>query len=274
MRRFNTKFKPKKAFTLVELMAALVIGSTVLVAVIGVYNQMQAASESLDRKFASGGIGEEIVQRIAEDLDKIVSPVVGPAADTSISIKNRYDQLYHSAQMIITHTYYNNKNEKQILEQIIWQSNYDLDTGSLVIYRSRSGITDEDALLDAEKEDWEKELYVPIADGLSYFAIEVPKGELMLDSWTKPALPPAVVITLSFAKPYNNPEGNFEVEDSDKITRTAAIDRSRLIKFVYTPPPGLDINDLNDLFLDTNSPNELDINDIDFEDGNELEIEE
>jgi hypothetical protein len=47
-----------------------------------------------------------------------------------------------------------------------------------------------------------------------------------------------------------------------------------LIKFVYTPPPGLDINDLNDLFLDTNSPNELDINDIDFEDGNELEIEE
>lgn len=259
-------FYQQNGFTLLELMAALVIGTTVLVAVIGVYNQMQTSVQTIEKKLAGGGLGDEILQRIAEDIDKIVSPLVGQAADTSISIKNKNDGTYNSAQMIITRTYYDNKNEKKTFEQIIWQSSYDFDANSLVLYRSHSGVVDEDLLLDYEKEDWEKELFIPISSGLTCFSIEVPKGDQMLNSWTSASLPRGVVITISFEQPYMNDEGLWEIDDNDRIIRTIAIDRAKLMKFVYIPP-GFDANDFNNLPFDANELNEIDNNDLDFTDA-------
>ncbi|MFA5553098.1 MAG: prepilin-type N-terminal cleavage/methylation domain-containing protein [Phycisphaerae bacterium] len=255
--RFN------RGFTLLELIAALVIGSTVLVAIIGVYNQMQMSVQTLERKFQGGGLGEEVLQRIAEDLDKISAPAEGNASDTAITIKNKYDQLYRSAQMVITKSYFDTRNQKQTFEQIIWQSNYDFDANSLILYRSHRGITTEDMLLDSEKDDWQRELFVPIVSGLSYFSIEVPKGDEMLNSWSETALPSAVTITLSFGKTYSSEDGVWDVEEDDKIIRTIAIDRARQIKFVYIPP-GIDPNDINDFLLDVN----------DFNDFNDLAIDE
>ncbi len=251
-------------FSLLELLAALVIGTTVLVAVIGVYNRMQASAQTLERKLAGGGLGDEILQRIAEDLDKIVAPVSdSKTADTSISIKNKYDHLYHSAQLVITRTYYNSRDKKQTFERIVLQSNYDYDTDGLVLYRSHSGIVIEDILLDSdsEKDDWEKELFIPIAAGLTYFAVEVPKGDKMLESWTSSSLPGGVVVTLSFAEPFQAVDGSLVFEDTDKLSRTIAIDRTRQIKFVYVPPEF----DQNDLMLDIN---DLDMNDLDVGDLN------
>lgn len=250
-------------FTLLELMAALVIGSTVLIAIIGVYNQMQMSVQTLEKKFAGGGLGEEVLQRIAEDLDKIAAPAEGNASDTTITIKNKYDQLYRSAQMIITKSYFDTRNQKQTFEQIVWQSNYDFDANSLILYRSHRGITVEDMLLDSEKDDWERELFIPAVSGLSYFSIEVPKDDEMLNSWSETALPSAVTITLSFGKTYSSEDGVWDVEENDKMIRNVAIDRARQIKFVYIPP-GIDPNDINDFLLDVN----------DFNDVNDLAIDE
>lgn len=254
-------------FSLLELLAALVIGTTVLVAAISAYNRMQASAQMLESKLAGGSLGDEVLQRIAEDLDKIVAPVSdSETADTSISIKNKYDNLYRSTQLVITRTYYDSKNKKQTFEQIVWQSNYDYNTDSLALYRSHSGIVTEDMLLDSEKEDWEKELFIPIAAGLTYFAIEVPKGDKMLESWTNSSLPGGVVVTLSFAKPYQAVDGSLVIEDADKLSRTIAIDRTRQIKFVYVAPEF----DQNDLMLDMN---DFDINDLDINDLNLADLD-
>lgn len=251
-------------FSLLELLVALVIGTTVLVAAIGVYDRMQASAQALERKLAGSGLSDEILQRVAEDLDKIVAPVSKETADVSISIKNKYDHLYHSAQLIITRTYYNGKDKEQTFEQIVWQSNYDYDSDSLALYRSHSGIVTEDMLLDEEKEDWERELFIPIATGLTYFAIEVPRGDRMLGSWTNSSLPRGVVVTLSFTEPYQAADGSLVLDEADKLSRTIAIDRTRQIKFVYVPPDF----DQNDLSLDMNDfdVNNLDVNDLDIDD--------
>lgn len=265
---FNNISSKARGFSLLELLAALVIGTTVLVAAIGVYNRMRASAQTLDRKLA-GGLGDEILQRIAEDLDKIVAPVSdSKTANISISIKNKYDQLYHSAQLIITQTYYDSRDKKQTFEQIVWQSNYDYDANGLVLYRSHSGIITEDMLLDSEKENWEKELFIPVAAGLTYFAIEVPKGDDMLTSWSSSSLPVGIVITLSFAEPFKAVDGSLEIEDIDKLSRTVAIDRTRMINFVYVQPEFdqndflPDINDLNLPELDIFDENEFDINNL------------
>ncbi|HDZ69106.1 MAG TPA: hypothetical protein ENH43_01650 [Phycisphaerales bacterium] len=91
----------------------------------------------------------------------------------------------------------------------------------------------EDKLLDEQKESWERELFVPICDGVTFFKIQVPKGEDFLDRWTSASLPKAVVVTISFTEPFKTLDGTLDVPDAEKITRTIAIDRTRKIRFIF-----------------------------------------
>ena len=107
------------------------------------------------------------------------------------------------------------------------------------MYRSHSGIALEDALLDNQKEPWQRELFVPICSGFTFFKIEIPKGDTPLDRWTGETLPPAIKITLSFALPYKTVTGTFDVPEEDKLVRTIAVDRTRRPAFNI---PAFDIN--------------------------------
>jgi hypothetical protein len=86
-------------------------------------------------------------------------------------------------------------------------------------------------LLDKQKEDWEKELFVPICADITFFKVQVVKGEDLLDSWTADSLPRGILVTISFAKPFKTVAGTLDVQDSEKITRMIAIDRTRKIDF-------------------------------------------
>ena len=136
--------------------------------------------------------------------------------------------------MIILKTYHDSKNNPQTFEEITWQTSYDYDSEAegLVLYRSHKGIAVEDKLLDEEKEDWETELFVPICEGVTFFKIQVPKGEEFLNSWTSASLPKGIVITISFTEPFKMLDGTLDVLDEEKIKRTIAIDRTRKIKFI------------------------------------------
>ena len=126
----------------------------------------------------------------------------------------------------------------QIFEKIVWQTSYDYDTGAngLVLYRSHSGMTLEDKLLDEKREDWEKRYsFVPICTGVTFFKVQVPYGENFLDRWASPTLPPGITVTLSFAEPFETVRGTLDVPEAEKIIRTIAIDRTRKIKFKIPP---------------------------------------
>jgi len=225
---FGTSRAPL-GFSLAEVLTALMIGAMILVAVLGIYGRAERSAAAVMSKLDSFRLPSEVLQRIAEDLDGIIST----GSRTTITIENKFKNGFRTARLVIKRTIYNSRNDEQTFEQIIWQSNYDYESnaGGLVLYRSHSGIELEDKLLDKNKEDWEKELFVPICAGVTFFQIRVPQGETFVDRWTAGSLPPGIEVAISFAEPFKKADGTLDVPDEEKITRTIAIDRTRKIGF-------------------------------------------
>jgi len=225
---FGTSRAPL-GFSLAEVLTALMIGSMVLVAVLGIYGRAERSAAAVTRRLDSLRLPSEVLQRIAEDLDGIMSDGSG----TKITIENKFKNGFPTARLTITRTITDSRNNEQTLEKIIWQSSYDYesDIGGLILYRSHSGIELEDKLLDKNKEDWERELFVPICTGVTFFQIRVPRGETFLDRWTANLLPPGIEVAVSFAEPFKKVDGTLDVPDEEKNARTIAIDRTRKIRF-------------------------------------------
>ncbi len=224
-------FTVRQAFSLAEVLVAVTIGAMVLIAVLTIYGRAETSAAAIDEKLGRNRLPYDILQRITEDIDKII--IAG--SETSITVENKLDNGLASAQLTILKTYYDKKNEKKPFEQIVWQSDYVGSAGSLVLYRSHSGLVMEDKLLDSKKEDWEREMFVPFCDGITFFKVQVRSGRNIRDRWTANALPDGIIVTVSFAPPFKTIAGTLDVPDSEKITRTIAIDRTRKLKFVIVP---------------------------------------
>ena len=231
----NKIYSFERAFTLVEVLAALTVGTMVLIVVMAFYNRGQSGSAAVIDKMESNRLPREIFQRIAEDLDRTVSAGQG----TQIDILNKLQDGFSAAKIEILRNITDAKDQSQTFEKIVWQSSVDPDGGLLTLYRSHSGIALEDTLLDTQKEAWQREVFVPICTGLTLFRIEVLKGGTSIDRWTGETLPPAVKVTLSFAQPYKTVTGTFDVPEQDKLVRTIAIDRTRKLAFNI---PATDVN--------------------------------
>jgi len=225
---FNTSGEAR-GFSLVEVLAALTIGAMVLIAVLSIYSRAGRSAAAITRKLDNARLPSEVLQRIAEDLDRIIAS----GSDTRITIENKLDNLYSTARLTILKNYYDKASKPQTFEEIIWQTSYDYDSDGLVLYRSHSGVGLEDKLLDEKRESWEKGYpFVPICDGVTFFKIQVPRDEDFLDRWSGP-LPHGIVVTISFAEPFKTVAGDLDVPEEEKITRTIAVDRTRKIKFIF-----------------------------------------
>ena len=216
-------------FSLAEVIAALTIGAMILVAVLGVYSRAEHASAATMRKLDSSRLACEILQRIAEDLDGIVA---GGEETKMLPLQNKLDNGFPTARLVIRKTIKDDRDNEKVFEEIAWQSSYDYEsaTEGLVLYRGYSGIALEDKVLDKNKENYERELLVPICTGVTFFRIEAVNGEETITNWGG-SLPPGIEVTISFAEPYKRVDGSLDVPEEQKITRTIAIDRTRKIKF-------------------------------------------
>jgi hypothetical protein len=229
-KNFYKMFGANKAFTLAEVLAALVLSSMILIAALSVYNSAQRASAAITRKLENYFKPVEILQKIAEDIDDIAGD------DKAVKIlipKKAIDNGFWVSQLKIQKSYYDAKDKQQVLETIDWQTAYDFDTDGLVLYRSRSGIGLEDKLLDQNRENWEKGLFIPICSGVTFFDVQVLSNDELQDYWTEDSLPKVIVITISFAQPYENLNGELEVPEEEKIIRAIAVDRTRKINISF-----------------------------------------
>lgn len=208
---------------------ALTIGAMVLVAVLSIYSRAENSAAAITRELDSSRLPEEVLQCIVEDLDRIVAP----GADTKVTIENKFENGFSTARLTVLKTIYNDKNEKQTFEKIVWQANYDNDANGLVLYRSHSGIAMEDKLLDEQKEDWERELFVPVCAGVTFFKMQVPTGDTFQDNWTGDSLPRGIVVTISFAEPFKTLAGTLDVPEDEKVVRHIAVDRTRAVQFMF-----------------------------------------
>jgi len=223
-----------RAFSLAEVLAALTIGAMVLVAVLGIYSRAQSSAASITRKLNSSRFPGEVLQLIAEDLDRIITSGSG----VKITIANKFEKGYPKAKLTIQQIIKDDNGRPQVFEEIIWQAGFDYesDVDGMVLFRSHRGIVPEDKLLDEQRESWEKDYsLVPICAGVTFFKIQVPRGESFLDAWSSNSLPPGITVTISFAEPFKRVTGTLDVPPEDKITRTIAIDRTRKIRFIFVP---------------------------------------
>ena len=229
----NIQSKPLQrqlGFSLAEVLAALMIAAMVLVAVLGIYSRAETSAAAITRKLDESRLPSEVLQRIAEDLDRMVTP----GSDTRITVENKIVKGYPTARLTILNTIYDSKDKKQAFEEIIWQSSFDNDANGLVLYRSHTGIALEDKLLDEQRKSWEKAFsFVPICTGVTFFRVQVPVNEDFLYKWTSDSLPRGIVVTISFAEPFKTLTGTWDVPDVGKIMRTVAIDRTRKIRFIF-----------------------------------------
>jgi len=215
-------------FSLAEMLAAMTIGAMVLIAVLSIYSRAERSAAAVTRRLDMSRTPREILQRIAEDIDRIISSGSG----AQITIQNKHDHLFPTARLTISRTFKDRANREHKFEEIVWQTSYDFESfgDGLVLYRSHSGIAAEDKVLDKNKEDWEKELFVPLCGGVTFFRINAIKGEKSVDKWSGP-LPSGIEVAISFAEPYKRVDGTLDVPDEEKIIRTIAVDRTRKIKF-------------------------------------------
>ena len=222
-----------RGFSLAEVLAALTIGAMLTVAVLGIYLRAEKSATATTRKLDGSRLPGEVLQRIAEDLDNIISS----NSDAKITIDNKFENvasvgLIPAARLIITRTIQDSKDKEQKYEEIIWQSSYDFQSAGsgLILYRSHGGMNMEDKVLEKYKDDVTRELFVPICGGVTYFKIVVLAGKEPVERWD--GTPPrGIVVTISFAEPYKKADGTLDVLDEEKITRTIAIDRTRKIRF-------------------------------------------
>lgn len=226
-------YRVPQGFSLAEVLAALTIGAMVTVAVLGIYHRAENSAAAVTRRLDSSRLPGEILQRIAEDLDNIISS----SSDAKITIENKFENvasimLVPAAKLTITRMIRDSRDREQKFEEIIWQSSYDFEsaTNSLILYRSSGGLNMEDKVLEKNKDDFERELFVPICSGITFFKISALAGKDPVERWN--GTPPrGIVVTISFAEPYKKVDGTFDVPDEEKFTRTIAIDRTRKIRF-------------------------------------------
>jgi hypothetical protein len=237
MQKTFDRYQCQRGFSLAEALASVVIGAMILVAMLQVHGQADRSAASIRRRIDSSRLPSEVLQRIAEDLDGIIASDPG----TKITVQNKSVKGYPASRLTIEKTIKDSRNRPKVFEKIVWQSAYDYfsDVNGLTLFRSHSGMTLEDKMLDEKRALVEKEYpLVPICSGVTYFKIQVPRYEELLERWGGTRLPPGVVVAISFAAPFETVEGTLDVLEEEKTTRTIAVDRTRKMKFeiVRTEP--------------------------------------
>jgi hypothetical protein len=220
-------------FSLAEVLAAMTIGAMVVVAVLAIYHRAEHSASAAIRRLDESQLPREVLQYIAEDLDRMIAS----GSDAKVTIQNKLEstasgKLIPAARLSFTRTITDALGKEHIFEEVVWQSSYNIESLSegLVLYRSHSGINLEDKVLQENKYDWEREAFVPICSGVTFFNISATAGENLVERWDGTP-PTGITVTLSFAEPFKNVDGTYDVPEEDKITRTIALDRTRKITF-------------------------------------------
>jgi len=127
--------KRAKGFSLVEIITVLTVVSLVTIAAFTMFNRVKSAAASINDRLDINVLPTEILQRIAEDLDRLTSA----GLDTNILIRDRFDSGYATTQMVIENLIYDGRNKPKSFEKITWQSQYDSFEDALILYRSHGG---------------------------------------------------------------------------------------------------------------------------------------
>ncbi|MCE5185476.1 MAG: prepilin-type N-terminal cleavage/methylation domain-containing protein [Planctomycetaceae bacterium] len=226
----NTLVRKPVGFTLVETLVVLALSSMIMIAILGIYQQVRAGAVAITGQLEKNRLNAEILQKIAEDIDRLAAP----GFEATINFRNKLDSGYRSAQLILESSFYGNNNRKMTYERIVWQTSYDAFSDSMILYRLHDGINVEDKIIEKTPDESSGAgLFIPVASGVTYFECKAQQGEDVLGAWTAAALPKAVRIGLSFEFPRQLEDGTVGVPEEAVSFRTIAVDRTRMIAYNF-----------------------------------------
>ena len=119
----HRQWRRRSGFSLGEMLAVVIIGSMVLVAILTIYDRANQAADAVLRKIDSPAWAEEVLQLIAEDLDR----ALGAQEDVTVQVRNGSDNGFQRAELVLRRTYHDNENKEQTLEEITWRAGYDYE---------------------------------------------------------------------------------------------------------------------------------------------------
>lgn len=221
--------RSRYGMSLAEIMGVLLIASMLLAAVLGLYGRAYAAAQSVLQRLEASQLPADVLQLITEDLDALVAA----GSETRVRLlPPKFSQGYLLNRLEIRRHYLDEEGQEQLLESIVWQSDVDLVTQRLTLYRAHQGEILQDRLLDRQRPERDSFYpFVPVCTGLSHFQLEIPQGENLIDVWEEQILPPGFRVTLSFADPTISPRGEVTVPEEFLVRRTIAVNRMRPIRF-------------------------------------------
>ncbi len=263
---YRTQLYRIQGFSLVEILTVLVLSAMIMSATILIFNRVRTSAAAINANLDQYGLPEEILQKIAEDIDRLASP----GFDATVSLRNKIENGYNSAQLIIENKYYGNGKppKADVYERVVWQSRYDSETDRLVLYRSHSGVNMEDKVVnklveDKDTEAGKRELamaqaFVPICTGLTHFYIGALTGaEEPQPAWTDTKMPNGILVSLSFASLIQLEDGSFYLPETSVVSRAVAVDRMRPIAYKFVAKTfEVDPNDFDEKANDPNNPSD------------------
>ena len=220
----------RSAFTLVEIMVVVAMSALILMATLMIYQRIRKSATILVGHMDQTQLQDEILQRIAEDIDRLAAP----GFEATIKFRNKLDNGYYSGQLVLENNYYGAGDKKDTFEQVIWQTWYSPEDDILYLYRMHDGLNVEDKVLEKNPEESPSAgLYIPVARGVTFFELRAQQGENILSAWTSDKLPQAVRVGISFAPLQELDNGRIGVPEEAITYRTIAIDRTRLIPYQF-----------------------------------------
>jgi prepilin-type N-terminal cleavage/methylation domain-containing protein len=216
----------RRGLSLVELIVSMIIASVVLVSLFTIYSHARRDADSISTALENSELPQRILQLIAQDLDRF-------SADTEVETKRENGLV--SSTFILESRIYDSLMRQLPYERIIWQTRYDAETQSMILYRGHSGLVSEDKLLESQRTPEERRQLIPLCNGLTHFEVKafIQGSERVAYAGTE--TPTQVIVSLSFAEPEK--KGNEYVIPPDQIvTRTIAVNRLRKIGYIFTEP--------------------------------------
>jgi prepilin-type N-terminal cleavage/methylation domain-containing protein len=255
--------KSRFGFTLIETLVVMTMAAMILTATLLIYQRVRGSVVTLVGYMEQSRLEDEILQKIAEDIDRLAAP----GFEATINFRNKLDNGYISGQLVLENSYYGKGDRKQTFEQIAWQTWYSPQDDVLYLYRMHDGLNVEDKVLEKNPEDsLSAGLYIPVARGVTFFELRAQQGENILAAWTSDKLPRAVRVGISFAPLQELADGSVGIPEEDITYRTIAIDRTRLIPYQFIK---YDL-DLDVLDKEEQDPNSLTFDTADMDAGGDI----
>ena len=210
----------------------LLLTAALLTVTLQMYHQVRSSVSRLTGHLDENRLAQEVLQKIAEDLDRLASP----GFDASLKFRNKFDNGFNAAQLTLENKYYGKGTppKAEVYDRVVWQTTYDAFAQSMILYRMHDGLNLEDKVIETGSDvSPSAGLYIPVADGLTHFELQSQQGETMTAAWTAETLPTAVRIGVSFALPEELSDGSVGVPEEKILYRTVAIDRTRFIPYEF-----------------------------------------